>query len=66
MSTYQISVVGSLGPAARQAFADLVVDAGPTVTVLSCDLDRRGLQVLLNRMHAMDLKLVAIRREPRA
>jgi hypothetical protein len=63
---YEIRVIGSLGPAARQAFAGLAVEAEPTVTVLSGDLDRRGLQVLLNRMHAMGLELVAIRREPRA
>jgi hypothetical protein len=63
---YEIRVIGSLGPAAGPAFADLVVHVEPAVTVLSGDLDRRGLQVLLNRMHAMGLELVAIRREPRA
>ena len=66
MSSYEIRVIGSLGPAAGQAFADLAVEVGPTVTVLSGDLDRRGLQVLLDRMHAMDLELLAIRRGPRA
>jgi hypothetical protein len=64
--SYEIMVIGSLGPAAGQAFADLAVEAGPAVTVVSGDLDRRGLQVLLNRMHAMGLELVAIRRKPRA
>jgi hypothetical protein len=64
--TYEIRVTGSLGPAARAAFAGLAVEAGPTVTVLSGDLDRRGLQVLLNGMHAMGLELIAIKREPRA
>jgi hypothetical protein len=61
--TYQITVGGSLGPAAAEAFADLAVDAGPTVTVLSGDLDRRGLQAVLNRTRAMGLELIAIRRE---
>jgi hypothetical protein len=64
--TYEIRVIGSLGPAVRQAFADLAVDVGPAGTVLSGDLDQHGLQALLNRMHAMGLELLAIRREPRA
>jgi hypothetical protein len=63
---YEIRVVGSLGPAAGSALAGLEVEVGPTVTVLSGDLDRRGLQVLLARMHAMGLELVAIRRQPSA
>jgi hypothetical protein len=61
--TYEITVIGSLGPAAEQAFAGLAVDIGPAVTVLSGDLDRRALQALVNRMHAMGLELVAIRRQ---
>jgi hypothetical protein len=64
--TYEIRVIGSLGPAVRQAFADLAVDVGPAGTVLSGDLDRHGLQALLTRMHALGLELLAIRREPRA
>jgi hypothetical protein len=64
--TYEIRVIGSLGPDADQAFAGLQVEAGPTVTVLSGELDRRGLQTLLNRMQAMGLELVGIRREPGA
>ena len=66
MPTYEIKLIGSLGPAARQAFADLAVDVGPAGTVLSGDLDRCGLQALLNRIHAMGLELVAITREPGA
>ena len=66
MSNYEIKVIGSFGAAAGPAFGGLAVDVGPNVTVVSGDLDRRGLQVLLNRMHAMGLELVAIRREPHA
>ena len=64
MPSYEIRVIGALGPAAGPAFAGLEMEVGPTVTVLSGDLDQRGLQVLLNRMHAMGLELVAIRRQP--
>jgi hypothetical protein len=63
---YEIKVIGSLGPAPGQAFAGLAVHVEPTVTVVSGDLDRHGLQVLLNRMHAIGLELVALRREPSA
>ena len=62
-TTYEITFIGSPGPAAAQAFTGLKVDVGPAVTVVSGDLDRRGLQALLNRMRAMGLELVAIRRE---
>jgi hypothetical protein len=33
--TYKISVLGSLGPATHEAFADMVVETEPTITVLS-------------------------------
>jgi hypothetical protein len=60
---YEIKVIGVLGPEAVQAFAGLAVDVGPNVTVVSGDLDRRGLQAVLERMDALGLELVAIRRE---
>ena len=65
MASYEIMVIGSLGPAARLAFAGLAVQVEPAVTVVSGDLDHRGLQVLLNRMQGMGLELVEIRRKPR-
>ncbi len=37
-SPYEIRVVGALGPAGRDAFADLAVDVEPTATVLSGEL----------------------------
>jgi len=62
--TYEISVIGSLGPAAREAFADMVVEMEPTITVLSGDLDQRGLHALLDRVRALGLELVAIKQAP--
>jgi hypothetical protein len=35
--TYEIRVIGSLGPAAREAFVDMMVEIEPTITVLSGD-----------------------------
>ena len=63
MPAYEITVTGPLGPAEARAFDDLAVDVGPTVTVVSGDLDRRGLQVVLDRIRAMGLELVAIRQK---
>jgi hypothetical protein len=62
--TYEIRVNGSVSPAAREAFADMVVDVGPTTTVLSGDLDQAGLQALLDRIRALGLELVDIKRPP--
>jgi len=41
--TYEIRVVGALGPAGREAFADLAVDVEPATTVLSGRLDQDDL-----------------------
>jgi hypothetical protein len=59
--TYQIRVIGSLGPATREAFADLLVEAEPTVTVLSGDLDQHGLHNVLDRVRALGLELIEIK-----
>ena len=62
--TYEIKVIGSLGPATREAFADMVVKIEPTITVLSCDMDQRGLRAVLDRMRALGLELVEINQTP--
>ena len=58
--TYEIRVIGSLGPAAREAFADMMVEVEPTITVLSGDLDQRDLHALLDRVRALGLELVEV------
>jgi hypothetical protein len=62
--TYEIRVIGSLGPAAREAFADMLVEVEPTITVLSGDLDQRGLHDLLDRVRALGLELVGVKQAP--
>lgn len=64
--TYEIRLIGSLGPAAREAFADMLVEVEPTITVLSGDLDQHGLHDLLDRIRALGLELVAIKQAPEA
>ncbi len=59
--SYEIRVVGSLGPAAREAFADMLVEVEPTITVLSGDLDQGDLHELLDRIRALGLELVDVK-----
>jgi hypothetical protein len=62
--SYEIRVVGSLGPAARDAFTDVAIETEPTATVLWGDLDQAGLHVLLDRVRALGLELMDIREVP--
>ena len=61
---YEIRVVGSLGPAAREAFADMALEVEPTTTVLSGDLDQSGLHALLDRVRALGLELLDVKEVP--
>ena len=58
---YQIRVIGSFGPATKEAFADMAVQTEPTVTVLSADLDQHGLHAVLDRVRALGLELIEIK-----
>jgi hypothetical protein len=62
--TYEVRVAGKLGPSAREAFADVVIDVEPTSTVLSAQLDQPGLHALLDRVRALGLELVDIKQGP--
>src|ERR1700759_5761344 len=62
--SYEIRVVGSLGPAAREAFTDVDVEVDTTATVLCGDLDQVRLHALLDRMRAFGLELPDIRQIP--
>ncbi len=58
---YEIRVVGSIGPAAREAFSGLGVDVEPAITVLSGPLDQGSLHQMLDRVRALGLELVEVR-----
>lgn len=60
--TYEIRVVGKLGPAAQEAFEGLGVNTEPLATVLSGEFDQAALHGLLDRVRALGLELVDIRR----
>ncbi len=59
--TYEIRVVGSIGPAAREAFSGMGVDVEPAITVLSGTLDQGSLHLMLDRVRALGLELVEVR-----
>jgi hypothetical protein len=59
---YQVRVMGQLGPAARQAIADMSVEVMCPATVLSGALDQAGLHDVLERIQALGFELVDVRR----
>lgn len=63
-NSYEIRVLGSLGPAAREAFSGLSVDVEPTTTVLSGNFDQADLHGLLDRVRALGLELVDVKLTP--
>jgi len=62
--SYEIRVLGSLGPAAREAFTDMAVEVEPATTVLSGDLDQSDLHAVLDRVRALGLELVDVKQAP--
>lgn len=62
---YEILILGTLGPAAQQAFADLTIEVEMPLTVLSGELDQAALHLLLDRVRALGLELVEVRQTPR-
>lgn len=62
--TYEIRVVGSIGPAARQAFSGMGIELEPAATVLSGTLDQPGLHAMLDRVRALGLELLDVRQAP--
>ena len=64
MSThrYQITIVGGLGEIGREAFADFLIEPNGTNTVLVGDLDEAALYGALNRILALRLELIELRR----
>jgi hypothetical protein len=61
---YQVRVLGRVGPAASEAFADFGVHVEPTATVLSGAFDQAALHGLMTRVRELGLELVDVRRGP--
>ena len=63
-ANYEVRVAGVIGPAAREAFADLTIRVESTVTVLAGSLDQAALHGLIERIQALGLELIDIQRKP--
>jgi hypothetical protein len=59
---YEITVKGSFGQAARDAFPDMEVKTESRIMILSGTLDQPGLHDVLDRVRALDLELLSVRR----
>ena len=59
---YEIRVVGAIGTAAREAFADLDIDVEPSTTKLSGELDQAALHGLIDRIQSLGLELLDVHR----
>jgi hypothetical protein len=59
---YEITVTGSFGPAAREAFPDMAVRTEPGIMILSGALDQPSLHALLERVRALGLELLSVTR----
>jgi hypothetical protein len=59
---YEITVKGSFGQAARDAFPDMEVKTESRIMILSGTLDQPGLHDVLDRVRALDLELLGVRR----
>jgi hypothetical protein len=59
---FEVRVVGSLGPAGREAFGGLAIDVEPATTVLSGDMDQAALHGVLEQVRSLGYELIDIRR----
>jgi hypothetical protein len=59
---YEITVKGSFGQAAREAFPDMEVRTESSIMILSGALDQPSLQAVLERLRALGLELLDVRR----
>ena len=61
---FEIRIRGSLGPAGRKAFSGFDVEVQPMCTVISGHLSQEQLHLILDRVRALTLELVDVRRVP--
>jgi hypothetical protein len=61
---YRIAVAGGLGEIGREAFAEFLIEANGSNTVLIGDLDQAALYGALNQILSLGLELVEVSRLP--
>jgi hypothetical protein len=58
---FEVRVLGRLGPAGREAFADVDVRVEPATTRLTGAFDQVDLHTLLERLRAFGLEILEVR-----
>jgi hypothetical protein len=59
---YRITIVGRLGPAAREEFASFDITPDGLATALASEMDQAALHGALNRIRVLGLELVGVDR----
>jgi hypothetical protein len=62
--SYRITIAGGLGEIGREAFGDFHIESSGINTVLAAEMDQAALQGALNRIMALGIELVELRRVP--
>lgn len=62
--SYLITVVGGLGEIGREAFGDFRIESNGINTVLAAEMDQAALHGALNRLMALAIEVVELRRLP--
>ena len=62
--SYLITIVGGLGEIGREAFGDFRIESNGTNTVLAAEMDQAALHGALNRLMALAIEVVELRRLP--
>ena len=61
---YRITIVGGLGEIGREAFGDFRIESDGMDTVLAAEMDQAALHGALNRLMALAIEVVELRRLP--
>lgn len=62
--SYLITIVGGLGEIGREAFGDFRIESNGMNTVLAAEMDQAALHGALNRLMALAIEVVELRRLP--
>ena len=62
--SYLITIVGGLGEIGREAFGDFRIESNGINTVLEAEMDQAALHGALNRLMALAIEVVELRRLP--
>lgn len=62
--SYLITIVGGLGEIGREAFGDFRIESNGINTVLAAEMDQAALHGALNRLMALAIEVVELKRLP--